>query len=55
MHFIPTLAVHLLSQNVKWKISPIYLKISLVSVATGRLPGEFKVGQAYTLNTLPIC
>lgn len=39
-HFIPTLAVHLLSQNVKWEVLPIYLKISLVSVAIGRLPGK---------------
>lgn len=40
MHFIPTLAVHLLSQNVKWEVLPIYLKNSLVSVAIGRLPGK---------------
>lgn len=36
--FFPILAVHLLSQNVKWKISPIYLKKRLITVATGRLP-----------------
>lgn len=55
VHFIPTLAVYLLSWNVKWKVTPIYLKISLVSVATGRFPSEFKKGQAYTLNTHPVC
>lgn len=40
MRFIPTLAVDLLAQNMKWKFLPIYLKISVVSVASGTFPGK---------------
>lgn len=50
MLFIPTLAVYLLSKNVKWKILPVYLKISLVPVAAGRFPGKRSKGKHVPLS-----